>query len=175
MMELKLYDKIFDVANGKMQEHGLEFCFGREAFQCILHKNPNVISVEEFMELGAKDFVDAVYLRCLNRLPNSFAYNQMKKYSQDLASDLLLKKYILLMNVNRSAEFKTMHKRIEGVEWLRKEVIKNGTGKTRLRLMDAECKAGIKYVLKKYFISPIWNRLSLDRKMAIKAFVLREK
>lgn len=174
-MEMKLYDKIFDVANGKMQEHGMSFSFGREGFMSILHKNPNVISAEEFLSLDAKNFVDAVYLRCLNRLPNSFAYNQMNKYSADSETDLLLKKYILLMNVSRSAEFRTMHKRIDGVEWLRKEVVKNGSFKTKCRLKGAECKAGVKYVIKKYFILPVWNRFSLEKKMAIKAFVLREK
>jgi len=174
-MEIKLYDKIFDVANGKMQEHDMEFSFDKKVFDCILYQNPNVIRVEEFLDLMPKDFVDAVYLRCLNLLPDTRAVQRMMRYMDGAENKILLRKYLLLMSVNRSAEFKGMHKRLEGVEWLRAEVLKNSPFTTRCRLRASEAKASVKQVVKKYLFLPIWNRFSLEKKMAIKAFVLREK
>lgn len=174
-MEMKLYDKIFEVANGKMQEHGMEFSFDKKAFDCILYRNPNEISVKEFLELDAGSFLSAVYLRCLNRLPDVLAYRQIDGWESQSEKQLLYKKYLVLMNVSLSAEFKSLHKTIEGVEWLRKEVIKKGTFRTRLYLGAAEWKAGVKRVIKQYLLWPIWNRFSLEKKMAIKAFLLREK
>ncbi len=174
-MEMKLYDKIFEVANGKMQEHGMEFSFDKRAFDCILYRNPNEISVKEFLELDAGSFLNAVYLRCLNRLPDALAYRQISGWESQSDKQLLYKKYLMLMNVSLSAEFRVLHKKMEGVEWLRKEVLKKGTFQTRLYLSAAECKACVKRVIKKYLFQPVWNRLSLEKKMAIKAFVLREK
>lgn len=174
-MEIKLYDKIFQVANGKMQEHGMEFSFDKKAFDCILYRNPNIIRVEEFLDLEPRDFVDAVYLRCLNRLPDTRAVQRMMEYMDGAEQKKLLRKYLLLMSINRSAEFKAMHKKIEGVEWLRAEVLKNSPFITRCRLRASEAKASVKQMIKKYLFLPIWNRFSLEKKMAIKSFVLREK
>ena len=174
-MEMKLYDKIFDVANGKMQQYGMEFSFDKKTFDCILYRNPHSIQVQEFLGMQPKDFVDAVYLRCLNRLPDARAIRKILRRMNGTENKILLRKYILLMNVSRSAEWKSMHKKIEGLVWLRTEVLKNGSFTIHCHLRASEAKAEIKRVIKKYLFMPVWNRFSLEKKMAIKAFVLREK
>lgn len=174
-MEMKLYDKIFDVANSKMQEHGMEFSFGREVFLSFLNRDPNVIHVSEFTALEPRDFVGAVYLRCLNRLPDAMAYELLNRFKTGSQKDAIYNKYLILMSVGYSAEFQEMHKKLEGLKQLKREVLKNCSLKTKCRLRGAEVKADVKRVIKQYILFPIWKRLPNNIKNLIRTFLKREK
>lgn len=174
-MEIKLYDKIFDVANSMMQQHGMEFSFGREVFASFLDKDPNVIQVSEFKELEAADFVGAVYLRCLNRLPDAMAYRQLDYFNTGSEDNILYGKYLILVSVSYSAEFQELHKKLEGLKELRTEILRKCSLKIKCRLRWAEFSAENKCFIKKYFLFPIWRRLPEKSKKAIRTFLKRER
>lgn len=174
-MEMKLYDKIFDVANTKMQEHGMQFGYGKEVFSSILYKNPAIIYVDEFANMDFKNFVDVLYLRCLNRLPDAVAYEMVERFSHHFWIDVPLGKYIMLMNISNSEEFKGMDKKLIGLEEMRQELLKNGSFKTRLLLKRTEFMIKTKWGVKQYFVFPIWKRMPNGIKNGIRGLMKREK
>ena len=59
-----LYDKIYQTALKNMTSAGMKFSFDQKAFESILYKNPDLVSIKEFeMLTEEKDFLTAVYLR----------------------------------------------------------------------------------------------------------------
>ena len=172
---MNLYDKIFHVANSKMQSHQQEFSFGQAAFNSILYKNPNVISVDEFIALAPEEFLNAVYLRCLNRLPDALARKQVEDLNVDVPEYERLAQYKILMRVSRSAEFRALNKQVSGLKEMRKELLANGSRKLKWIIRAEEFKAGVRYVIKTFLIFPIWKRLSMDTKVKIKSLIIREK
>ncbi len=169
---MKLYEKIFDVADSGMKSDGQKFSFGQAAFSSILYKDPHVISVDEFEGMEPEDFLNAVYLRCLNRLPDTLARRQIDNLTAEYER---LVRYKILMNVSRSAEFRSLDKTVTGLKEMRKELLTNGSCKLKMIIRAEELKSGVRYVVKTFFIFPIWKRLPMDTKVKIKAFIVREK
>lgn len=172
-MSTKLYDKIFDIADTKMREHEMQFSYSKKAFNSILYHNPVVVHVDEFTDMDIKDYLDALYLRCLNRLPDSFAYELMEQYTNN-SYDVFLGKYILLSNVSNSIEFMKMGKTLVGQEEMRQNLL-NGSLKTRILLRRMELLIQVKYYLEKYLLFPIWRRIPDGIKNIIRRVMSREK
>lgn len=172
-MKTKIYDKIFDIANTNMQEHEMSFSYTKEAFDSILYKNPAIIDVKEFAGMDFKNFVDVLYLRCLNRLPDPLAYELVEKFSNSFWIDVPLGKYIMLTNISSSTEFKGMDKRLVGQEEMRQELMKQGSFKTKFMLRRTELAIKAKFFVKQYIVFPIWERTPI--KNAVRGLMKREK
>lgn len=172
-MSTKLYDKIFDIADTKMREHEMQFSYSKKAFDSILYHDPDVVRVDEFTDMDLRDFVDALYLRCLNRLPDSLAYELMERCS-NRSCDAALGKYILLTNVYNSVEFKKMGKTLVGQEEMRQKLLQNGSLVTKLVMQRGKLIIKIKYFAEKYFVYPIWRKTPNSIKNIIRRLMNRE-
>ncbi len=108
-----IYKKIFDLANGGMRKTGGEFGYGYEAFLTLIQANPNVVDVSEFEGLNMETYLIAVYLRCLNRLPDKNIYKMVDNLKNE---SRISQKYIILSTVIHSAEFSKLHKSVKGMK-----------------------------------------------------------
>lgn len=161
-----LYDKIYQTALNNMISAGLKFSLDQKAFESILYKNPDIVSVKEFeMLTEEKVFLTAVYIRFLNRLPDEKAkrryVNLIKKNQLDLAN------YIFFYSLTKSAEFKKIHKTVTDLKELKDQLYKEGVKNIGLISAWEELKGWIWRFLHTYFFRIIWSCLSDDMKDAI--------
>lgn len=171
---MQLYDKIFQVANENMQTSGQEFSFGKMAFESILYKNPGLIEASEFRDMPREEFLPAVYLRCLNRLPDSSAKKIYENLLKQNNEDEMYVYYAILTTVGASTEFKNLNKKLVGLlEW---KFVMKGRGVTyRFKVKWLEVKAKLKYLFHHYIFEPIWKRLPNNVKNVIRVMCGRGK
>lgn len=157
-IKVLLYDKIYQTAQKNMISAGLQFSFNKKVFESILYKNSDFISIKEFDDFtDEKDFVAAVYLRFLNRLPDEKA---KKRYD-----GLILKKqvdianYIFYSALIKSVEFKKLNKTIIDLKDLKKELYKKGVWYVGLIAQREEIKGIIWKILLSYPFKIIWHYL----------------
>lgn len=174
MSKIELYDKIFYTASENMKKGGKAFSFTKSALDCIVCKEPDKINVNEFLELNSTEYVEALYVRCLNGLPNSIAYSKMKELSEQYDQDGLFAKYIFLVYVTYSAEFRSMNRRVVGMNELRDKVISNSSVRERLFVRRKEISARIRGVIKRYFFIPMWKVMPEPVKKKIRRLRNRE-
>lgn len=170
-----LYDKIYNITNAQMKKNEMQLSFSKNAYESILYQNPNEVSVFEFMDLSSKDFIDSVYLRCLNRLPDVVAYKHLDNIKSGRKRDIDYWKYFVLLTVSESQEFKNTNKRLLGFNQLKKELIKNGTIKSKIVLKQEEVKVIGRNLVKKYCLLPVWRRLPEKTKNKLRRIILKEK
>lgn len=170
---MQLYDKIFQVANENMRTNGLEFNFGQAAFESILYKNPRIIEVSEFESLSEMEFLTAVYLRFLNRLPDESARREYIKLAKNIDEEAY-KKFLIMQALTNSPEFKNLDKKVVGLGAVRRNFLNRGI-KYRLNIRAIAAKSKFLYSFRHYIFEPIWKRLPNNIKNVIRVICGREK
>lgn len=171
---MQLYDKIFQVANENMTSSGLKFSFGKTAFESILCKNPELIEVSEFDTVAREEFLTAVYLRCLNRLPDCEIEKYYSKLLEITDGDDEYTRYSIFNTITKSIEFKNLDKKIEGLKEMRRAV-KHRTYICCIRAHIFQIKAECVLIIHDYFFEPIWKRLPNSFRNVIRVICGREK
>ena len=168
---MEIYDKIYDVSKKHMIESDMDFSFSKESFKSILYVNPYVIDINEFLFLSDNDFINAVYLRFLNRLPDqsslSSYYNRVYKSNAD--SELI--RYGILLSVMYSPEFKDKGKDVNNLIELEKKLI-NKSKFTILRLILIKYTVVIRGGILKCIVIPTWNSFPPNLQSIIRKKIL---
>lgn len=161
-----LYDKIYQTALKNMTSAGMKFSYDQKAFESILYKNPDLISIKEFeMLTEEKDFLTAVYLRLLNRIPDEKVKRRYKNLIQKKQLDLA--NYIFFCSLTKSAEFKKLNKTVTGLKELKDQLYEEGVRYIGIIPVWEELKGWIWRFLHTYPFRMIWSCLSDDMKEAI--------
>lgn len=119
---ISIYRKIFDLANDNMKKHGEAFRYSYKAFSVFIGKSPNLVHTDEFFGLDKEDYLAALYLRCLNRLPDEGSYKTYENVEKE-TKDFM--QYMVLSGVIQSAEFMTLNKKVTGIREFRRNWKKN--------------------------------------------------
>lgn len=174
MGKIELYDRIFFTANENMKKGGSAFTFSKVALECILCKEPDKLDVNEFVELNPKEYIEALYVRCLNGLPNAKAYSKMEELLVLPKGGELFAKYIFMVYVVYSAEFKSMNRKMTGMKKLRENVLINSSLSGKLYIYRKEISARIRGVAKRYLLVPMWNITPESLKKKVRSIRNRE-
>ncbi len=70
MNEKQVYEGIYDKVAGNLAAAGGVFEYGRNTFLCDVGGHPQRVSVEKYLGLSNLEFMEAVYVAALKRLPD---------------------------------------------------------------------------------------------------------
>lgn len=68
--EAEVYAGIYDVVSGNMEAAGKQFGYGKSTFLCDVMSHPQDIAVSKYLELSNEEFMEAMYVAALKRLPD---------------------------------------------------------------------------------------------------------
>ncbi len=68
--DISVYDKIFDIVAENLRLAGKPFEYGKHTFLCDVASHPQDICVSRYLHLSNLDFMQAVYVAALKRLPD---------------------------------------------------------------------------------------------------------
>lgn len=65
-----VYAEIYDIVNENMNHSGKEFPYNKNTFLCDVGSHPQDICVSRYLQLSNEDFMEAMYVAALKRLPD---------------------------------------------------------------------------------------------------------
>lgn len=68
--DVSVYAGIYDMVAGNMQAAGQCFEYGKNTFLCDVNSHPQDVCVSRYLQLSNADFMEAVYVAALKRLPD---------------------------------------------------------------------------------------------------------
>lgn len=68
--EISVYDKIYDTVAENLRLAGKPFEYGKNTFLCDVESHPQDICVSKYLHLSNMDFMQAIYVAALKRLPD---------------------------------------------------------------------------------------------------------
>lgn len=72
---MSVYSEIYDVVAGNLQQAETSFEYGKNTFLCDVESHPQEVCVSRFLHLLNPEFMQAVYVAALKRLPDERAVN----------------------------------------------------------------------------------------------------
>lgn len=167
---MDIYEKIYDVANSNLNMVEQKLPFGKNVFKNILYHNPHVVDIHEFDKLCNEDLLVNVYLRLLNRLPDTVIIKIWQRRSKKQSHDEILNRYYLLYAIVKSDEYKCANKNFNWKNLRNKVVrasIKNRIGVYLYELYVIIARLGIT------IIRPVWRKLPKRLKKRLKNILLK--
>lgn len=68
--KISVYAEIYDIVNENMHSSGKEFPYHKNTFLCDVGSHPQDICVSEYLQLSNEEFMEAMYVAALKRLPD---------------------------------------------------------------------------------------------------------
>lgn len=69
-MKNSVYGQIYDAVAGNLRWAGKTFDYEKSTFLCDVESHPQDVSVSKYLQLSNPEFVQAMYVAALKRLPN---------------------------------------------------------------------------------------------------------
>lgn len=121
-----MYEKLYKTVDERLQTIGAVLPI-RESVACAIYgKNPLLVDAEEFALLSDEDFLEYVFYRCLDGIPDEDTYKLFyspEQLGQFHNKDAL--RLFIILSITESGLFKESHKKLTGLDayWnrLRKE------------------------------------------------------
>lgn len=67
--KMEVYNSIYDIVAGKLEEEGERFGYRKSTFLCDVGMHPQNIDIARFLELDNHHFYEAIYVAVFRRLP----------------------------------------------------------------------------------------------------------
>lgn len=68
--EMSVYAGIYDVVETNLHAAGESFEYSKTTFMCDVKSHPQDVCVSKYLDLSNQDFVEAIYVAALKRLPD---------------------------------------------------------------------------------------------------------
>lgn len=68
--DISVYNKIFDIVTENLRLAGKSFEYGKNTFLCDVASHPQDICVSRYLNLSNLDFMQAIYVAAMKRLPD---------------------------------------------------------------------------------------------------------
>lgn len=159
MEENLLFQKIYCISSRNMIKAGQGFTYNEKAFQCIIGKDPQHISVHEFDGLEDEELFVALYIRFLNRLPDPGAKQVLEKYEKICDGDDEMMKFCLIRYLSKSPEYKNLNKKIDNNNSIKLIKIYKNYGFKIIKIMFTERILMGRVLFHRHIFEPIWTRL----------------
>ncbi len=108
----ELYKKIYNLANENMQKRNMELPYSYQVFSSRIGVSPYMVDSTEFDKMSNDEIFTAIFLRCLDRLPEEGAWSLHDRLTQECRQSGERFSYALLTVVAESEEFKGNYKEI---------------------------------------------------------------
>lgn len=67
--DVEVYARLYDEVSANLAKAGKEYGYKRTTFLCDVMSHPQKIDVSRYLDLSNEDFVEAIYVAALKRLP----------------------------------------------------------------------------------------------------------
>ena len=67
---MSVYSQIYDVVAENLRLADKKFEYGKNTFLCDVESHPQAVCVSKYLELSNPEFMEAIYVAALKRLPD---------------------------------------------------------------------------------------------------------
>ena len=157
-----MYRKLYQIVENILEAHGTGFTISENVACAIYGKNPDVVDITEFDGFHEGEFLEYVYYRLLDGMPDEdafemfFSEEQLEQFKNEKALHLFI-----ILSIIKTEKFLSSEKKLEGLEARWKQLRKAGEiGLLEsIKLHSLEDKISFEKILYLYVLHPVRNML----------------
>lgn len=153
-----VYAEIYDIVNENMHSAGKEFPYHKSTFLCDVGSHPQDICVSRYLQLSNEDFMEAMYVAALKRLPDdrtrafwATKYDMPEKDFQKEVLQCLTKSSVVAINHIRLTDNPYFEQK-RGFRYKTLGLLYGLTDKSNLREFGKKLPDPIQQVIRKVFL-----------------------